>query len=134
MTAPTLDKTDPTPAAAPKRRRRRDRLQTLRRGDKAVAAVMLGIPLLLAAAFVWLPAIGSILLSFTKWTGVGSIKMQSCANFPTAPGIPQPGCLYGVQNYKQAFTSYPVDLAAYRGVTPALLIRLRARDGVLEDA
>jgi ABC-type sugar transport system permease subunit len=68
---------------------------------------MLGIPLIIAAAFVWLPAVASIFLSFTKWTGVGSIKMQSCADFPTAPGIPQPGCLYGVQNYKQAFTNYP---------------------------
>jgi ABC-type sugar transport system permease subunit len=107
MSAPTLDKTAPQPAAAPQRRRRRDRLQVLTRGDKTVAAFMLGIPLIIAAAFVWLPAVASIFLSFTKWTGVGSIKMQSCADFPTAPGIPQPGCLYGVQNYKQAFTNYP---------------------------
>jgi ABC-type sugar transport system permease subunit len=72
-----------------------------------VAAVMLGIPLLLDFAFVWIPAIGSVFLSFTKWTGVGSVKLQSCADFPSAPGIPQPGCLNGVQNYKQAFTNYP---------------------------
>jgi multiple sugar transport system permease protein len=107
MTAPTLDKSAPSPAAAPKRRRRRDRLRVLTRGDKVVAGFMLGIPLIVAAAFVWLPAVATIFLSFTKWTGVGSIKMQSCADFPTAPGIPQPGCLNGVQNYKQAFTNYP---------------------------
>jgi ABC-type sugar transport system permease subunit len=92
------------PAAAPRRRRRG---RTLTRRDKLVAACMLGIPLLLDLALIWIPALGSIFLSFTKWTGIGSIKLQSCANFPTAPGIPQPGCLNGVQNYKQAFTNYP---------------------------
>lgn len=93
------------PAAATRRRRRR--IRTLTRRDKVVAAVMLGIPLLLDAAFVWVPALASVFLSFTKWTGVGSVKLQSCADFPSAPGIPQPGCLYGVQNYHQAFTNYP---------------------------
>ena len=104
----SLVATDPLapPEAAPPRRRRR-RLRTLTRRDKAVAAAMLGIPLLLDIAFIWFPALASVFLSFTKWTGVGSIKLQSCANFPSAPGIPQPGCLYGVQNYKQAFTTYP---------------------------
>jgi multiple sugar transport system permease protein len=92
------------PAAAPRRRRRG---RTLTKRDKVVAALMLGIPLLLDLAFIWVPALASIFLSFTKWTGIGGIKLQSCANFPSAPGIPQPGCLYGVQNYKQAFTNYP---------------------------
>ena len=97
--------TDPVaPPAAPRRRRR---LRTLTARDKAVAAVMLGIPLLLDAAFVWVPALASVFLSFTKWTGVGPIQLRSCADFPSAPGIPQPGCLYGVQNYHQAFTTYP---------------------------
>jgi ABC-type sugar transport system permease subunit len=93
-------------AAAPPRRRRRG-LRTLTRRDKIVAALMVGIPLLLDFAFIWLPALASVFLSFTKWTGVGSIKLQSCEDFPSAPGIPQPGCLYGVQNYVQAFTNYP---------------------------
>jgi multiple sugar transport system permease protein len=93
------------PATEPRRRRRR--LATPTRRDKVVATVMVGIPLLLDAAFIWVPAVASIFLSFTKWTGVGSIKLQSCADLPSAPGIPQPGCLYGVQNYHQAFTNYP---------------------------
>jgi ABC-type sugar transport system permease subunit len=38
---------------------------------------------------------------------VGSITLKSCADIPSAPGIPQPGCLNGVQNYYQAFTNYP---------------------------
>jgi multiple sugar transport system permease protein len=99
MAQPTL-----APAAAPRRRRRG---RTLTGRDKIVAALMLGIPLLLDLAFIWVPALASVFLSFTKWTGVGGIKLQSCLNFPSAPGIPQPGCLYGVQNYKQAFTNYP---------------------------
>ena len=102
----TLLNTDPvTPAAAPARRRRRAR--TLTRRDKVVAAAMLGIPLLLDLAFIWFPAIASIFLSFTKWTGIGGIQLKSCLDFPSVPGIPQPGCLYGVQNYHQAFTNYP---------------------------
>jgi multiple sugar transport system permease protein len=93
------------PAATPRRRRRR--LSRLSRRDKLVAALLLGIPLLLDLAFVWLPALASVLLSFTKWTGVGSIHLRACSNAATLPGIPQPGCLYGVQNYHQAFTVYP---------------------------
>jgi ABC-type sugar transport system permease subunit len=88
-------------------RRRRGRLRTLTRRDKFTVAAMLGVPLLLDAAFIWFPALASVLLSFTKWTGVGSVHLKSCSSFPTAPGIPQPGCLYGTQNYKQAFTVYP---------------------------
>ncbi len=100
-----LISTEPlAPAAAPRRRRR---VRTLTRRDKIAAALMLGIPLLLDLAFIWFPALASVFLSFTKWTGVGAVKLQSCSNFPVAPGIPQPGCLNGVQNYKQAFTNYP---------------------------
>jgi ABC-type sugar transport system permease subunit len=33
--------------------------------------------------------------------------MESCRSLPSVPGIPQPGCLNGVQNYVQAFTAYP---------------------------
>jgi len=93
------------PATAPSRRRRR--LRMLTRRDKLTVAAMIGVPLLLDAAFVWIPALASVFLSFTKWTGVGSLHLKSCSEFPSAPGIPQPGCLYGVQNYKQAVTIYP---------------------------
>ena len=79
----------------------------LTRRDKLTVAAMIGVPLLLDAAFVWIPALASVFLSFTKWTGVGSLHIKPCSEFPSAPGIPQPGCLYGVQNYKQAVTIYP---------------------------
>jgi ABC-type sugar transport system permease subunit len=71
-----------------------------------VAGVLVGIPLLLDLAFVWFPALASVFLSFTKWTGVGSVHLKACAK-NSLPGLPQPGCLYGVQNYNQAFTNYP---------------------------
>ncbi|WP_030436719.1 carbohydrate ABC transporter permease [Actinoplanes subtropicus] len=100
-----MSQTVSAPPAATRRRRRR--LRTLSRRDVVVATLMLGVPLLLDLAFIWVPALASVFLSFTKWTGVGSITMKSCADLPSAPGIPQPGCLYGVQNYHQAFTNYP---------------------------
>jgi ABC-type sugar transport system permease subunit len=91
----------------PRRRRgRRGRRFQLTRRDKLVATLLVGIPLLLDLAFVWFPALASVFLSFTKWTGVGSVHLQACQK-ATLPGLPQPGCLYGVENYRQAFTNYP---------------------------
>jgi ABC-type sugar transport system permease subunit len=72
-----------------------------------VAAALVGIPLLIDLAFVWFPALGTVLLSFTKWTGVGGIHLEACKSTGGLPGIPQPGCIYGVQNYNQAFNVYP---------------------------
>jgi ABC-type sugar transport system permease subunit len=95
-----------TPPAARSRRRWRG-ARTLSTRDKWVAAALVGVPLLLDLAFVWLPALASVLLSFTKWTGVGGIHLEACKSTGTLPGIPQPGCLYGVQNYNQAFNVYP---------------------------
>jgi ABC-type sugar transport system permease subunit len=103
MAVGTTEKTAPPPAA--KRRRWRG-VRTLSKRDKWVAAGLVGIPLLIDLAFVWFPAIGTVLLSFTKWTGVGSINLEPC-KAATLPGIPQPGCIYGIQNYDQAFNVYP---------------------------
>jgi multiple sugar transport system permease protein len=111
---------EPVAPAAPSRRRRRRR--TLTRRDLLVATLMVAVPLLLDLAFIWLPALASTFLSFTKWTGVGGIKLQSCADLPSAPGIPQPGCLYGVQNYHQAFTNYPDFWPAVRHNATWLLV------------
>jgi ABC-type sugar transport system permease subunit len=104
MAVGTEEKTA-SPPAAPKGRRWRG-ARTLSKRDKLVAACLVGIPLLIDLAFVWFPAIGTVLLSFTKWTGVGSINLEPC-KAATLPGLPQPGCLYGVQNYDQAFNIYP---------------------------
>src|SRR3954465_7144690 len=89
-----------------KRRRRRRSIRLTRR-DKVIAGLLIGIPLLLDLAFIWFPALASVFLSFTKWTGVGSISLDPCTK-PALPGLPaKDGCLYGVENYHQAFTNYP---------------------------
>src|SRR3954467_7196718 len=89
------------------KRRRRRRSVRLTRRDKVVAGLLVGIPLLLDLAFIWFPALASVFLSFTKWTGIGSISLNACTK-PALPGLPaKDGCLYGVQNYHQAFTNYP---------------------------
>jgi len=89
-----------------KRRRRRRSIRLTRR-DKVIAGLLIGIPLLLDLAFIWFPALASVFLSFTKWTGVGSISLDPCTK-PALPGLPaKDGCLYGVKNYHQAFTNYP---------------------------
>lgn len=66
---------------------------------------MAGIPLLLVLGFIWLPTVASVLLSFTKWNGVGSLSFKSCV--PHVSSILDNGCLNGVQNYHQAATVYP---------------------------
>jgi ABC-type sugar transport system permease subunit len=97
--------TEAGPAAT--RRRRRRRVRILTRRDRVVLGLLIGIPLLLDIAFVWFPALASVGLSFTNWTGVGGIHWKSCNQFVTVPGIPKPGCLNGVENYREAFTINP---------------------------
>jgi ABC-type sugar transport system permease subunit len=76
-------------ATAPPRKRKK--LRRLTRRDKLVLSVMVGIPTLIEALLVWLPAAGSIALSFTKWDGIDLSGIKS----------------NGVQNYKYIFTDYP---------------------------
>ena len=96
-------------------RRRRGRLRTLTRRDKLTVAAMLGVPLLLDAAFIWFPALASVAAVVHQ---VDRRRRRAPASraprFPSVPGIPQPGCLYGVQNYHQAFTDLPGLLAGGR--------------------
>src|SRR3954452_10203850 len=100
-------KTDERVALPVAKRRRRRRSVRLTRRDKVIAALLIGIPLLLDLAFVWFPALASVFLSFTKWTGVRSVSLKPCTK-PLLPGLPaKDGCLYGVENYRQAFTNYP---------------------------
>jgi multiple sugar transport system permease protein len=91
--------------AKPQVRRRRRGLRRLSKRDRVVVALLLGIPLLLDLAFVWVPALATVLLSFTSWNGVGSLHDKAC--LPNVPSILNNGCLFGVQNYHQAATIYP---------------------------
>src|SRR5215468_9543817 len=68
------------------------RLSLLTPRDKVVLAAMLGIPTAIHLFLVWLPTIGSIVLSFTRWNGIGGLS----AIEPI-----------GLKNYTDIFTIYP---------------------------
>ncbi|WP_447005528.1 carbohydrate ABC transporter permease [Saccharothrix isguenensis] len=80
--------TDPSPSP----RRGRRRATALAPRDKLVLGLMLGIPSLLHLAFVWVPAMGSIALSFSRWDGIGGFEDIEWVGF---------------QNYADIFTRYP---------------------------
>jgi multiple sugar transport system permease protein len=64
----------------------------MRLSDKIVIAVMVAIPLLFVLLLIWLPAVSSIFLGFTRWEGIGGLD--------TIKWI-------GLTNYKNIFTIYP---------------------------
>lgn len=70
----------------------RKRLSLLTRQDKVVLALMLGIPTFVHLMLVWLPAIASIGLSFTRWNGVGGLSTIQ---------------FIGLKNYSDIATIYP---------------------------
>jgi multiple sugar transport system permease protein/raffinose/stachyose/melibiose transport system permease protein len=81
---------DTLPAGAARLPKRR-KLQRLNRRDKTILAIMVAIPTLIEAVLIWLPALGSVALSFTKWDGLKLSGIKS----------------NGIQNYKYIFTNYP---------------------------
>jgi multiple sugar transport system permease protein len=83
---------------------RRPGSHRLSRVDVLVIIAMLAIPVLADLAFIWGPALTSVVLSFFQWSGVGGVQLRSC--HPTV-FIPDNGCFFGVQNYHQAATIYP---------------------------
>ncbi|CAA9371776.1 MAG: N-acetyl-D-glucosamine ABC transporter, permease protein 1 [uncultured Nocardioides sp.] len=60
--------------------------------DRLVVITMVTIPLLLVLGLVWLPALGSVVLSFGKWNGFGGIETIEWV---------------GTQNYEDVTTIYP---------------------------
>jgi multiple sugar transport system permease protein len=79
----------PSPAS---RRGRRRRATALAPRDKLVLGLMLGIPSLVHIALVWVPALGSVALSFSSWDGIGGSSDIEWVGF---------------QNYVDIFTRYP---------------------------
>ncbi|HEV7646996.1 MAG TPA: sugar ABC transporter permease [Actinophytocola sp.] len=77
----------------PHRPRRTGRqVRTLTRRDQLIVALMVTIPTLVVVGLVWGPAIGTILLSFTDWNGIGNV---GDINF------------VGMENYRNVTTNYP---------------------------
>ncbi len=60
--------------------------------DRVVVGLMIAVPTLLVLWLVWVPAIGSVLLSFTNWDGIGPIT--------SAKNV-------GLKNYTDVLTIYP---------------------------
>jgi multiple sugar transport system permease protein len=79
------------PAEAAPRRRSGGRVRVTGT-DRIFLALMVLIPTVLVVTWVWLPAIASVVLSFSRWTGVGGLD--------TIEWI-------GTENYKNVFTNYP---------------------------
>jgi multiple sugar transport system permease protein len=74
------------------RKRRRRGVRMLSAGDRVVLSLMVFIPLAIVLFFVWLPAIATVFLSFTTWSGIGGLKAIRAD---------------GIQNYHQIATNYP---------------------------
>ncbi|MEW2549078.1 sugar ABC transporter permease [Streptomyces sp. NPDC047002] len=85
-----VDGAAPPRTTPPKTKRRHLRQLTVR--DRVSLGLMAGIPTLITVAFVWVPALASIVLSFSSWTGFG--------DFSTIQWV-------GTENYKNIFTIYP---------------------------
>ena len=91
VTSPTPSEPvqDRTAEGGSTRSRRRRRMRT---SDKIVVGVMVAVPLLFVLLLIWLPAVSSIFLGFTRWEGIGGLD--------TIKWI-------GLTNYKNIFTIYP---------------------------
>jgi multiple sugar transport system permease protein len=65
------------------RKGRRRRFSMLSRGDKVALSVFVGVPTAFHIIFVWVPAILTIVLSFTKWDSIklGTWKLLGFRNY-----------------------------------------------------
>lgn len=71
---------------------RRGRLEKLSGRDRLVLLVMAGIPTAVLLVMVWAPALATILLSFTRWDGLGGVDQIRWI---------------GLDNYRQIIDIYP---------------------------
>jgi multiple sugar transport system permease protein len=67
-------------------------LDTLSRVDRVIVTLMIVVPTALVLWLVWVPAIGSVLLSFTDWDGIGPISSAK---------------VIGLKNYSDVVSIYP---------------------------
>ncbi|CAA9391586.1 MAG: N-acetyl-D-glucosamine ABC transporter, permease protein 1 [uncultured Nocardioidaceae bacterium] len=76
----------------PRPKRKRGEKQRLSSRDRAVVVTMVAIPTIFVIGLVWIPAIGSVILSFANWGGIGG--------FDTIQWI-------GLKNYEDIVNIYP---------------------------
>lgn len=80
---------DAEPPATGRRTRRARRVRRLTRRDVLVLGVGLAVPVVLDVAWIWGPAVASVVLSFTSWDGIADISWV------------------GAENYRDIVTEYP---------------------------
>jgi multiple sugar transport system permease protein len=68
------------------------RVRRLTGRDRLIVLLMVLVPLVLTIGLVWLPAIATVLLSFTSWNGIGGLGTIKWV---------------GTTNYENVFTIYP---------------------------
>src|SRR5687768_11644346 len=83
---------DPDQPEYAKPKRSRGESQRLSARDRAVVITMVTIPTLFVVGLVWVPAVGSVILSFANWGGIGG--------FDTIQWI-------GLKNYEDIVNIYP---------------------------
>ncbi len=71
---------------------KRGRLSLLTGQDKLILAAMVGVPTFTHVFLVWLPTLGSVVLSFTRWNGIGGLATIQ---------------VIGVKNYQDIVAIYP---------------------------
>ena len=73
MTATTAPPEPSSPVRTAAGRPRRRRLRHLTWRDRVALTLMAGLPALLTTALIWVPAVATLVLSFSKWNGVGGV-------------------------------------------------------------
>jgi multiple sugar transport system permease protein len=89
--APPVDSGGASVASPVKRRKTRYSLLTRR--DKLTIGAMVGVPAFIHIFLIWVPAIGSVILSFSSWNGIGGldrIRWIGLKNYENLVNVYQP--------------------------------------------
>jgi multiple sugar transport system permease protein len=78
--------------ARSRRPRKSRQVRSLTGRDRLIVAIMVTVPTLVVVGLVWGPAIGTVLLSFTDWNGIGNIGDIN---------------VVGLENYRNVTSNYP---------------------------